>query len=82
MISQEKLDLAKRDVDRAQTEVDRLQHKPSISEPSALDQMEKVRIAIPLTPPPAKSLYQIITLIIISLLANNPMTRSRTALGH
>lgn len=60
---QEKLDRAKRDVDRSQTEVDRLQHEPIVSEPSALEEMAKVRETIRLTPPPVKGLYQIITII-------------------
>jgi hypothetical protein len=49
-----RLDMAERNVERAQTEVDRLKWAPLVPEPSAWEEIERVRRLIPNTPPPRK----------------------------
>ena len=51
---QKKLEMAERNVERVQMEVDRLRYDPILPEPSLLDEIERVRRLIPNTPPPER----------------------------
>jgi hypothetical protein len=51
---QRRVEMAERDIDRAQAEVDRLRAVPIEPEPSAWEEIERVRRLIPNTPPPMK----------------------------
>ena len=49
-----RLDMAERNVERAQTELDRLKWAPLAPEPSAYEEIERARRIVPNTRPPRK----------------------------